>query len=270
MHSINPTDSPRFRTCSILGTPMALIDYSGAVAVTQHWAADRTRAYAVDAANTHGITLSRHDPQFRQVLDQFDLMLPDGMPIVWCMNWLTRNDPQRSEPLKDRVYGPTYMLRCLEQSEGKYSHFLLGGSEEVLEDLQLKLRTRFPELQIAGAYSPPFGGWPEEENEKIFEKIRQSEANYIWVGLGCPKQEQWIGRNKKKLPPGVYSAVGAAFAFHAGRVSQAPMWIQSHGLEWAYRIWTEPRRLFKRYATFISLFCFYSVVDFVRNRFGKL
>jgi len=252
------------KTCRVLTTPMAMIDYAGAVVLTQEWAKDRSRPYGVSATNTHGIALARHDPQFRSCLDQFDLNCPDGMPIVWYMNW--QAPAMGVEPLKDRVYGPTFMLRCLEQSGDQFSHFFLGGSEELLAELKSKLQMRFPQLRVAGTYSPPFGQWSPEENERIFEAIRASKADYIWVGLGCPKQESWIGSNKDRLPPGVYVAVGAAFAFHAGRTRQAPMWVQSNGLEWAYRILTEPRRLFKRYVTYISLLLFYLVWDRIARR----
>jgi len=255
-----PVNPPVFKSCSILGSPLALTDYAGAVAITQAWAMDRTRPYAVAAANTHVIALARHDPEFRATLSRFDLLLPDGMPLVWCMN--RRNGV---EPLKDRVYGPTFMLHCLEQSREQFSHFLLGGSEELLADLKAKLQVRFPQLRMAGTYSPPFGEWPKEENDRIFAAIRESKAEYIWVGLGCPKQEHWIARNKEQLPPGIYGAVGAAFAFHAGRVRQAPLWVQARGLEWAFRLLAEPRRLFKRYVKFNSLFLFYLALDAIRG-----
>src|SRR2546426_451773 len=119
------------------------------------------------------------------------------------------------------------------------------------------LAAAFPKLQIAGAYSPPFGEWSEAEDLKIVERIAQSRADFVWVGLGCPKQEFWIARNKARLPAAVYSAVGAAFAFHAGRVKQAPAWLQRIGMEWAFRLAAEPRRLWRRYLGYNSLFVFY-------------
>jgi N-acetylglucosaminyldiphosphoundecaprenol N-acetyl-beta-D-mannosaminyltransferase len=257
----SPANLLPIETRTVLGSPLALTDYAGAVALTQQWAAEGLRPYAVAAANTHVVTLARHDREFRDSMDKFDLLLPDGMPLVWCMNRAQAANPAEGTQLKDRVYGPTFMLRCLEASGEQFTHFLLGGSEELLADLQAKLRSRFPKLRIAGTYSPPFGKWPEEENERIFEAIRASKAQYIWIGLGCPKQEHWLARNKDRLPPGVYGAVGAAFAFHAGRVRQAPSWIQARGLEWAFRLAAEPRRLFKRYVTFNSLFLFYLALE---------
>lgn len=240
-----------FQTCPVLGTPLAVIDYQGAVALTRSWA-DEPAVHAVAAANTHVVALGRHDREFAATLLQFDLIVPDGMPLVWAMN-------RRGAGLRDRVYGPTLMLHALEQPG--VPHFLLGGSEELLTNLTGKLRARFPGIVIAGSYSPPFGTWSAEENAAIFQKIAASGAKYIWVGLGCPKQEKWIADNKSKLPPGVYFAIGAAFAFHAGMVSQAPGWMQKRGLEWAYRLIAEPGRLWKRYLVYNSLFLWYLLLD---------
>lgn len=245
--------------CPLLGIRLAATDYAGAAALTRSWA-EEPCVHAVAAANTHVVALGRHDAQFAATLAQFDLIVPDGMPLVWAMN-------RRGAGLRDRVYGPTLMLHALGQPG--VPHFLLGGSEELLERLMTKLRESFPGLQIAGSYSPPFGEWPEEENERIFERIAASGAKYIWVGLGCPKQERWIARHKAQLPPGVYFAIGAAFAFHAGLVSQAPAWMQKRGLEWAYRFAAEPRRLWKRYVVYNSLFIWYLLADGVRGIFAK-
>jgi N-acetylglucosaminyldiphosphoundecaprenol N-acetyl-beta-D-mannosaminyltransferase len=107
--------------------------------------------------------------------------------------------------------------------------------------------------------------WPEDEFERMAGMIRESGANLIWVGLGCPKQERWIAENKDRLPPGVYFGIGAAFAFHAGEVSQAPAWIQRMGMEWLYRLLAEPRRLWRRYFTYNSLFVWHSVRDALRG-----
>jgi N-acetylglucosaminyldiphosphoundecaprenol N-acetyl-beta-D-mannosaminyltransferase len=240
--------------CDILGTPVAMTDYARAVALLKAWAREKRRAYAVEAANTHVVTLARRDAEFRAAMARFDLVVPDGMPLVWVMNRVA------DAGLEDRVYGPTLMLHCLEASEN-LGHFLLGGSEELLAALQEKLRARFPTLNIAGAYSPPFGQWPEGEDEKIFTRIAESGAHFVWVGLGCPKQELWIARHKDRLPPAVYFGIGAAFAFHAGRVKQAPMWMQDRGLEWLFRMVTEPRRLARRFLLFNSLFLFHLVKD---------
>lgn len=241
--------APLFRTVEVLGTALAAIDYSEAVALVDSWAADKSRARAVAAANTHVVTLARHDPGFAEALGKFDMVLPDGMPLVWCMN----RSPGIA--LRDRVYGPNFMLRMLEQTNG--SHFFLGGNPGLLQELVGKLKARFPRLGLAGMYAPPFGPWEEEEDRAIIETISKSGADFVWVGLGCPKQEQWIARMKGRLPPAVYIGVGAAFAFHAGQVRQAPVWMQRLGLEWLFRLCMEPRRLWRRFVVYNSLFIYY-------------
>ncbi len=243
-------------TCDVLGTALAITDYHGAVAQAQDWARDRARPYLIAAANTHVTTLARRDAEFRRAIDAFDLVVPDGMPLVWVMN------RRLDKPLRDRVYGPTFMLHCLESTQGQaWSHMFIGGSEELLAALREKLLGRFPHLKIAGMYSPPFGNWSAEDDTRIIDEIGKSGAQFIWIGLGCPKQELWLARNKRRLPPAVYPAVGAAFAFHAGRVKQAPPWLQRIGMEWLFRLCAEPRRLWHRYLVFNSLFFFYLVKD---------
>ena len=182
------------------------------------------------------------------------------MPLVWVMN------RRLAEPLRDRVYGPTFMLRCLEATQGEpWSHLFIGGTEPMLDALRTRLTARFPALRIAGAYSPPFGEWNAETHERILEIIRASPAQFVWIGLGCPKQELWLARHRDRLPPRVYGAVGAAFAFHAGLVRQAPPWMQRAGLEWLFRLLAEPRRLWQRYLVFNSLFVWYLLRDWGRR-----
>ncbi len=244
-------------TRPIFNLPVAVATYQSTIVRIFEMARDRSRSWAVEAANTMVVTKARHEPGFGRMMEQFDLILPDGMPLVWTLNRQLPPDQQ----LKDRVYGPDLMLETIAASQGvpDLRHFLLGGAPEVLTKLQDNMTRRFPGVSIAGTYSPPFGVWPEEENEKIFRMIRKSGANLIWVGLGCPKQEAWIARNKGQLPPGVYFGIGAAFAFHAGQIKQAPAFLQRIGMEWAFRLVTEPRRLFKRYLKYNSLFIWYSL-----------
>jgi N-acetylglucosaminyldiphosphoundecaprenol N-acetyl-beta-D-mannosaminyltransferase len=195
---------------------------------------------------------------------QFDLICPDGMPLVWVVN----AHLAAAEKLTDRVYGPTLMLETLKATAGRsdeFKHFLLGGSQSTLDRLLAAFSARFPSVHIAASHSPPFGDWPADEFDRICGKIRSSGANLIWVGLGCPKQEHWIARNKHRLPPGVYFGIGAAFAFHAGEVRQAPPLFQRFGCEWAYRLAMEPRRLFKRYFTYNSLFLYHLLRDRMRD-----
>lgn len=244
------------RKFNVLGTALAVTDYAGAVAQAKAWALARTGPSLIAAANTHVVTLARRSAHFRTAIDAFDLVLPDGMPLVWVMN--RRLTPR----LRDRVYGPTFMLRCIEATQGEeWSHMFIGGTDELLATLREKLLARFPKLQIAAMHSPPFGEWSAEDDMRIVAAIEKSGAQFVWIGLGCPKQELWLARMRHRLPPAVYPAVGAAFAFHAGRVKQAPLWLQRIGMEWIFRLCAEPRRLWRRYFVFNTLFVFYLVKD---------
>jgi N-acetylglucosaminyldiphosphoundecaprenol N-acetyl-beta-D-mannosaminyltransferase len=249
----------------IIGLPVAATTYAGAVEWILEHAMEKDGIFAVEAANTHVAALARTDREFGGAMGKFDLICPDGMPLVWALNSkLGANDK-----LTDRVYGPTLMLETLKATDGRQSefkHFLLGGRQSTLDQLTRNFAGRFTGVAIAATHSPPFGEWPESEFEIIAEKIRASGANLIWVGLGCPKQEHWIAANKHRLPPGVYFGIGAAFAFHAGEVRQAPPLFQRFGMEWAYRVAMEPRRLFKRYFTYNSLFIYHLLRDRISSK----
>jgi N-acetylglucosaminyldiphosphoundecaprenol N-acetyl-beta-D-mannosaminyltransferase len=247
------------RVVPVIGLPLAATDY----ARTVQWILDRAdhadQPYAVEAANTHVAALARSDSAFGETISRFDLIVPDGMPLVWAINRRLPSD----QKLSDRVYGPTLMLETLEATKAKpqFRHFLFGGKQTTLDNLRNVFESRFPGTTIAGMYSPPFGDWPDDETDRVCEMIRASKANLIWVGLGCPKQEHWIARHKNRLPPGVYFGIGAAFAFHAGEVRQSPPLLQKFGLEWAYRLAMEPRRLFKRYFTYNTIFLWHLMRD---------
>jgi N-acetylglucosaminyldiphosphoundecaprenol N-acetyl-beta-D-mannosaminyltransferase len=251
------------KTVSVIGLPVAATTYAGAVEWILEHAAKADHAYAVEAANTHVAALARHDTAFGETMRRFDLICPDGMPLVWTIN----AHLPAAEKLSDRVYGPTLMLETLmaTRNRGEFRHFLLGGRQSTLDKLTDSFADRFPGAAIAGTHSPPFGDWPADEFDRVCEKIRSSRANLIWVGLGCPKQEHWIARHKDLLPPGIYFGIGAAFAFHAGEVKQSPPILQKLGLEWVYRIAMEPRRLFKRYFTYNSLFLYHLLRDHIRD-----
>ena len=249
------------KSFNIIGLNVAATDYSTAITWILEKATLADRPYALEAANTHVAALARHDPEFGSSMQKFDLITPDGMPLLWAIN----AHLPFSEKLADRVYGPTLMLKTIAATQSTpHSHFLLGGNSSTLTKLTAKFATDFPQATIAASYSPPFGTWPDSETEKIIHLISQSKATLIWVGLGCPKQEHWIAKNKHRLPPAVYFGIGAAFAFHAGEVKQAPSLFQKTGLEWAYRLAMEPRRLFKRYLTYNSLFLFHILRDHMR------
>ena len=248
---------PSIEKINVIGLSVACLDYTKVIEWTKAAALRMDRAYAVEAANTHVAAMSRHNQGFGQIMAQFDLITPDGMPLVWSVN----RQLDDYKKLSDRVYGPTLMLKIIESTQGQpeFRHFLFGGKQKTLDKLEERFANDYPGAKIAGAYSPPFGDWPDDEFERICEQIRQSGANLVWVGLGCPKQERWIAQNKDKLPPAVYFGIGAAFAFHAGEVKQAPTFFQRYGLEWFYRLCKEPRRLCYRYLVYNSLFVWYLI-----------
>ncbi|MCX6875093.1 MAG: WecB/TagA/CpsF family glycosyltransferase [Verrucomicrobia bacterium] len=250
-------------TIPVIGLPIAATDYAGAVAWAIEHARAGDRAYAVEAANTHVAALARSDVAFGEAMGRFDLICPDGMPLVWVLN----SRLAAADKLADRVYGPTLMLETLKASAGvgDLRHFLLGGKPATLAKLTQAFASRCPGAVIAGTHAPPFGEWPADEFDRICQKLRESGANLIWVGLGCPRQEHWIAAHKDRLPPGVYFGIGAAFAFHAGEVRQAPPVLQRMGLEWLYRLCMEPRRLGQRYLTYNSLFLYHFLRDKTRG-----
>lgn len=211
------------------------------------------RPLLVAAADVHVATRAARDPGYGRCLARFDWICPDGVPLVW----LLKRQGAPGEPA--RLSGPDIMSNMWRAGQEctHVRHFLLGGKPETLAALQTALAAAYPGAALAGAYSPPFGTWDDAEQQTIRRRIADSGATCVWVGLGCPKQERWLAEQKEALPPALYFAVGAAFDFHAGTVKRAPLWMQKRGLEWFYRLCREPRRLFKRYCTYNTLFLYY-------------
>lgn len=197
------------------------------------------RAY-ITVTGVHGVTEAQEDQAFRDILNGAYLVTPDGMPMVWYGR-LTGHEISR-------VYGPTLMLKTCEMSvkEG-LSHFLYGGGDGVVEKLRDRLCEKFPGLNIAGIYTPPFRQLNPEERTALKERIAALKPDIFWVGLSTPKQERFMAEYLPELDAKVMLGVGAAFDFHAGLVPQAPPWMQAIGMEWFYRLYKEPKRLWKRY-----------------------
>lgn len=233
-------------THDLLGTPLLATSYDELIAHC-HELARRDETYAIDFTNTHILTLRRQDPRFREITSRFDQFVPDGMPLIWCLN-------ARGAGLRDRVYGPTFMRRCLEASPPPWKHYLLGGSAECVAVLQ----RRFAHLEIVGTHNGYFS--PADE-PAIIEEINRLSPDFIWVGLGTPKQQDWIHRHKQSIRRGVVLAVGFAFDVNSGLKKDAPGWMQRAGLTWAFRIFSEPRRLFSRYLRYNTLFLYYLIRD---------
>jgi N-acetylglucosaminyldiphosphoundecaprenol N-acetyl-beta-D-mannosaminyltransferase len=202
------------------------------------------RGYICVAA-VHTVMVCQEDPDLREAVLNASLTVPDGQPLVWAMNAM-------GHQLPSRVYGPELMARYCERSALTGARmFLYGGRNQgALVQLALNLRRRFPGIKIVGGYSPPFRDLSPEEEAAIVKEINRSKADVVWVGIGVPKQEKWMYAMRDRLDAPVLVGVGAAFDFHAGLVPQAPDWMQHAGLEWAFRLGHEPRRLWKRYARY--------------------
>ena len=265
MHSRQPEPRPApaaeadFSTRDVLGVPIAMVDYDRAIAVMDHLIDRRGRGY-VCAAPVHALMVAQDDPEMLAALRGSTMVVPDGMPVVWAANLL-------GEKLEDRVYGPELMLRyCAHSAERGHRVWLYGGRDQgSLVQLALSLRREHPGIQVVGGYSPPFRPLSSEEEATVARQINEARPDVLWVGIGVPKQEKWMAHIRERLDVPVMCAVGAAFDFHAGRISQAPAWMQDRGLEWTYRIAQEPRRLLPRYLYFNPRF----VLAFARQYLSR-
>jgi N-acetylglucosaminyldiphosphoundecaprenol N-acetyl-beta-D-mannosaminyltransferase len=228
------------RRFDVLGVGVTAISMSDALRTIEGWIEARCPNY-VCVTGVHGVMESRSDPELRNIHNRAGMVTPDGMPLVWLgrlkrLNWV------------ERVYGPDLLLEMARLSLRKqYRHFFYGGGGGVAELLAARLCQRFPGLQVAGTYTPPFRALTAAEDEKVVAQINASGADIVWVGLSTPKQERWMAQHVGRLRAPVLIGVGAAFDFHAGLKRQAPRWMQRSGLEWTFRFATEPRRLAGRY-----------------------
>lgn len=225
---------------NLLGVGIDAVDYESAVARILD-AAENRRTMGVSALAVHGVMTGVMDDTHRHRLNGLEMIVPDGQPVRWALNLLYKTK------LKDRVYGPNLMLKtCEAAAESGKSIFLFGGTQKLLDLLSSKLLGAFPDLKIAGTLPSKFRKVTYKEKLQIIETIQNSGASITFVGLGCPRQEVWTFEFKDHLKMPVL-AVGAAFNFHAGELSQAPEFMQRIGMEWFYRLCKEPRRLWKRY-----------------------
>ena len=232
---------------SILGVGVNAIDYDGAVSRIIE-AGRAGRPLAVSALAVHGVMTGALDPEQRYRLNRLDLVVPDGQPVRWALRWL------HGEALPDRVYGPTLMLKTCEAArDAGLPVYLYGSTPQVLEALERNLLDRFPGMSVAGRSASRFGRVDDATNCTILDRIRRSGARIVFVGLGCPRQEVFAFENAGELRCPVL-AVGAAFDFHAGTMSQAPRWMQDRGLEWLFRLVQEPHRLWHRYLVLNPMF----------------
>jgi N-acetylglucosaminyldiphosphoundecaprenol N-acetyl-beta-D-mannosaminyltransferase len=230
---------PTLRSCRILETFIHATSYQDACDRIVHWLSVDKYGYIV-AANVHVVMTGHWQPDYQKILNRALLVTPDGMPLVWGLRLLGIKK-------QTRVYGPDLMLACCARAENaKIPIFLYGATTDTLWKLEKNLRNLYPDLIIAGTLAPPFYQLTAQKEAEFRQKISASGAKIVMVGLGCPKQEEWMSRQQGKLDA-ILLGVGAAFSFHAQEVSQAPRWVMNMGLEWFYRLLVEPRRLWRRY-----------------------
>lgn len=228
----------------VVGVRVSATSYAEVVRVCASWIASRKPvepARYICVTSVHGVMEARKDSGIRSILNDADIATPDGMPLVWALRSFGLRQQQR-------VYGPNLMLELCEQA-ARLGHrvFLYGGRAETLDALRTNLLTRFPDLILTGSYSPPFRELSHDEEEQVRCMIQDASPDLLFVGISTPRQERWMSAHKNVFGGMVMVGVGAAFDFHAGRVKQAPGWMQRAGLEWFYRLTREPARLWKRY-----------------------
>ena len=243
---------------NILGMRVDATSYRDAVKQILKWAVNGENRY-VCAANVHMVMEAYENETLQQIVNQADLVVPDGMPLVWMLRRLGYS------PL-ERVYGPNLMMKVLEAaSKLDIPVGFYGGEPVVSARLAENLQQKFADLQIVYRYSPPFKSLTHREDEIVHRNIIDSQARILFIGLGCPKQELWMARHTGRIQA-VMLGVGAAFDFHAGKVKQAPEWLQNKGLEWLFRLFTEPGRLWKRYLKHNPRFAALGMRELVRRR----
>lgn len=230
---------------NILGVNISAINMDQALGEIKSWIEQRESQY-VCVTPAHGIMECQQNPELRMIFNQSGLTTPDGMAVVWLLKL-------RGHRHVDRVYGPDLLQAVCQLSAsalGGWRHYFYGSTPQVLVDLISRLKGQFPDLEVVGSHSPPFRELTEEEDRLIIEEINAAKPDIIWVGISTPKQEQWMADHIERLSPAVMVGVGAAFDFLSGKKPQAPRWIQRSGLEWLFRLLSEPRRLWRRYAEY--------------------
>lgn len=234
-------------TYRVLGNRVNAVQIPDAIAVLERWIAERGPSRFVAVTGMHGITESRHNPEFRRILAAAGLVVADGMPLVWLGRW------HGFAGMKRRVYGPELTETFCQVTGNKYRHFFYGGAPGVADHLAQTMQEKYG-IQVAGTYCPPFRPLTAEEDRAVVDSINASGADVVWVGLSTPKQETWMYQHREKLSVPAMLGIGAAFDLNTGRLAQAPKWMRENGLEWLFRLLAEPKRLWRRYLVYGPVF----------------
>lgn len=248
---------------NILGVGISTINLSQAVKQIAAWIESNSHRY-LNVCTVHTVMECFRNKDLRKIVNENGLATPDGMPLVWLCHFHGYSEVTR-------VYGPDLVLAFCDYSIRKgYRHYFYGGSDGAAQELKKNLERRYPGLNVVGTYSPPFRPVGTMEEQPVIEAINALRPDVVWVGLGTPKQDFWVAQHRPLLSAPVLVAVGAAFDFHTGRVPQAPVWMQRHGLEWLFRFMQEPRRLWKRYLVNNPLFVYLITLQLIGLKKYKL
>jgi len=219
------------------------------------WIHEWRSTHWIACASMHGMVEAQRDPTFGQALKSADMVVPDGAPLMWLGR-------RRGHNLTHRVYAADLVLAFCKKTAGQgYKHFFYGGEPGTPEQLAESLQQLFPSMQVSGTFSPPFRPLNKQEDEEIMAMIRRAAPDVLWMGLGAPKQEHWMQEHRNRLNVPVMVGVGAAFDWLSGRKAQAPRWMREHGLEWLFRLFQEPRRLWRRYLVYGAEFVGWTILE---------
>lgn len=242
----------------MLGVGVSAINMQQALAEIEGWVAKRQREY-VCICTVHGVMDCQRFDDLKRVFNHAGMVTPDGMPMVWLA--------RAKHPHVSRVYGPDLMLAAFSSSVTTgHRHYLYGGASGTGEKLAAAMRARFPGLEIVGVMEPPFAPLDELVSKDTAAAINAARPDVVWVGIGSPKQERWVSLMRPLLDAPVLIPVGAAFDFHSGAVRQAPRWMMRSGLEWLFRLASEPRRLWRRYLVDNPWFLWELLLQWLRVR----
>ncbi|WP_328322335.1 WecB/TagA/CpsF family glycosyltransferase [Kribbella sp. NBC_00382] len=231
----------------VLGIHVSVTDMEHTVGTFARWI-DGGERHLVCVSDMNALLHARADKQLTEVYNTSGMTLPDGMPLVWA-------GKKAGFDRMDRVCGPDLIERVMAEAEQRgWSQYFYGGADGVAEKLRDTFTAKHPGLKVAGVYSPPYRALTAEEDDEIVARLNEANPDIIWVGLGAPKQERWMAEHRDRLDAAILIGVGAAFDFHTGRLDRAPDWMQRAGLEWSYRLYKEPRRLWRRYVLGIPRF----------------
>ena len=240
----------------VLGVKVSVLAFDEAIRKLEAYV-DSGAIHYIAVNSAQDIMIAQKDNTFREFVNQADLAIPDGVPLVWISKI-------HGHKMAERVAGTDLMMAmCGRSPITGHSHFFYGGKKEIPGLLEEILTRKFPGLRVAGRYSPPFRPLTKKEDEQVIEMINDSNADFLWVGLGTPKQHHWISNHLDRLDVSVVAGVGAAFDWNSGKMKRAPLWMRRNGLEWLHRLTHYPGPVWQRYAEYLPKFAFKAGLELV-------